>query len=835
MRGFWEVSGRPQAGEDRNHARMIRMGRALGAGTAAGLLAVALLPGAVLAADAASPVLAVTSSQATEMAAGETASFDIPAQPLAAALTAFGRQAGLQVSGDHADLSGITSRAVTGDLTPEAALIRMLQGTGVTFRFTDARTVVLSKPDAGGDRVTLGTIAVEGQSESAWGPVSGYVARRSATGTKTDTPIIEVPRSVSVVTADQVEDQKVSNIREALRYTPGLVPETLGVDNRSTEIIYRGFGSDKALYRDGLNIQSQGFTALEPDTYGLERIEVLRGPASTLFGQNAPGGLVNVVTKRPPETFYSEAQLLGGSFDQVEGRFDVGGPVLDGGKVSFRLTGLHREGDTQIDYVDDSRTYIAPAVSVRLTDQTSLTFLGHFQNDDSGSLLQFLPASGTVLGNDNGELPASRFLGEPDFDSYENVAGTAGVLFEHRFDETATFRGNMRYGYADTRFDTVYTSGMATATTVNRRIRKDRAYLQSLVLDTQVEKSFDLAGSRNTVIAGFDHKNLNYDSVILINVAPTIDIFNPVYGQALNIPTEASNAFINSSDQHLTQSGLYFQDQTKLFDRVVVTLGGRYDIARSETIDRDANSTEIQKDTAFTGQAGLTYLFDNGLAPYASYAESFEPQIGTDFSGNTFVPTTGTQYEVGLKYQPPNRNMLFSLAAFELTRQNVTTTDPANTNFSIQTGEVRSRGLEFEARAGITDELSLIGAYTYQRVEITESNGTDVGSTPRQTPKHLASLWGDYTFRDGPLDGLGLSLGVRYTGATFGDSNSSFRVPEFAVLDAAMRYRLKNTAFTFEVNAKNLLDKEYISSCASTSQCFYGFRRTVLASLKAQW
>tara|TARA_R110001592_G_scaffold81299_5_gene241400 strand:- start:9790 stop:12201 length:2412 start_codon:yes stop_codon:yes gene_type:complete len=802
---------------------------------AAGLLAVALLPGAVLAADGASSVLAVTPPRATEMAAGETASFDIPAQPLAAALTAFGRQAGLQVSGDHADLSGITSRAVTGDLTPEAALIRMLQGTGVTFRFADAKTVVLSKPAAGGERVTLGTIAVEGQSESAWGPVSGYVARRSASGTKTDTPIIEVPRSVSVVTADQVEDQKVSNIREALRYTPGLVPETLGVDNRSTEIIYRGFGSDKALYRDGLNIQSQGFTALEPDTYGLERIEVLRGPASTLFGQNAPGGLVNVVTKRPPETFYSEAQLLGGSFDQVEGRFDVGGPVLDGGKVSFRLTGLHREGDTQIDYVDDSRTYIAPAVSVRLTDQTSLTVLGHFQNDDSGSLLQFLPASGTVLGNDNGELPASRFLGEPDFDSYENVAGTAGVLFEHRFDETATFRGNMRYGYADTRFDTVYTSGMATATTVNRRIRKDRAYLQSLVLDTQVEKSFDLAGSRNTVIAGFDHKNLNYDSVILINVAPTIDIFNPVYGQALNIPTEASNAFINSSDQHLTQSGFYFQDQTKLFDRVVVTLGGRYDIARSETIDRDANSTEIQKDTAFTGQAGLTYLFDNGLAPYASYAESFEPQIGTDFSGNTFVPTTGTQYEVGLKYQPPNRNMLFSLAAFELTRQNVTTTDPANTNFSIQTGEVRSRGLEFEARAGITDELSLIGAYTYQRVEITESNGTDVGSTPRQTPKHLASLWGDYTFRDGPLDGLGLSLGVRYTGATFGDSNSSFRVPEFAVLDAAMRYRLKDTAFTFEVNAKNLLDKEYISSCASTSQCFYGFRRTVLASLKAQW
>ncbi|HBC07265.1 MAG TPA: hypothetical protein DC046_06730, partial [Rhodospirillaceae bacterium] len=209
MRGFWEVSGKPHAGEGHNHGRMMRTGRALGAGTAAGLLAVVLLPGAVLAADAASTILAVTPSQATEVAVGEIAAFDIPAQPLAAALTAFGRQAGLQVSGDHADLSGVTSRAVTGDLTPEAALTRMLQGTGVTFRFTDAKTVVLSKPAAGSERVTLGTIAVEGQGESAWGPVTGYVATRSATGTKTDTPIVEVPRSVSVVTADQVEAQKV--------------------------------------------------------------------------------------------------------------------------------------------------------------------------------------------------------------------------------------------------------------------------------------------------------------------------------------------------------------------------------------------------------------------------------------------------------------------------------------------------------------------------------------------------------------------------------------------------------------------------------------------------
>lgn len=760
--------------------------------------------------------------------------FDIPAQPLSQALEAFSDITGVSFAYKTGDFSGLQSPGVKGSLTAGQALTRLLSGTGVVFEFTGERTVALSKPvtDA---RIVLGTVSVEGRGESAYGAVNGFVATRSATGTKTDTPIIEIPRSISVITADQVEAQKVGNIRESLRYTPGLVPETLGVDNRSTEIIYRGFGSDRALFRDGMNIQSQGFTALEPDTYGLERIEVMRGPASTLFGQNGPGGLVNVVTKRPTDTFFSEAELLGGSNDQFEGRFDMGGPIRDDGKVLFRLTGLHRQGDTQIDFVDDSRTYIAPAATIRLSDKTNLTLLGHFQNDDSGSLLQFLPASGTVFGNSNGELPSSRFLGEPDFDSYQNLSATAGVLFDHQFDDTLTFRANMRYGYADTRFDTVYLTGFATGTTVNRRIRKDRAFLNSFVLDSNVEKKFNLGVSENTLLAGFDHRKLHYDSVTLINVAPTIDAFNPTYGQALNIPTMESNAFINSADQHLSQTGFYFQDQTKLYDKLILTFGGRYDIALSETIDRDAGTVENKDDKEFTGQAGVSYLFGNGVTPYASYAESFEPQTGTDVSGNAFVPTTGTQYEVGVKYQPAGHDMLLTLAAFQLTRQNVTTTDPNNTNFSIQTGEVRSRGIEVEARAAITDELSLIGGYTYQRVEVTKSTGTDIGSTPRQTPKHLASLWADYAFKDGLLNGLGLSLGVRYTGDTFGDAASSFKVPAFTLIDAAVRYQLQDSAFSFEVNAKNLMDKEYVSSCASTSQCFYGFRRTVLASLKAEW
>ena len=761
--------------------------------------------------------------------------FSIPAQSLASALERYSDVTGVSFAYKTGDFSGIQSPGVTGSLTPAAALSRLLSGTGIAFEFTGDRTVALSKPTADGQRIVLGTVSVEGQGESAYGPVDGFVATRSASATKTDTPIIEVPRSISVVTADQVEAQKVNNIRESLRYTPGLVPEVLGVDNRSTEITYRGFGSDKALYRDGMNIQSQGFTALEPDTYGLERIEVLRGPASTLFGQNAPGGLVNAVTKRPTDTFFSEAQLLGGSHEQVEGRFDVGGPVMDNGKVLVRLTGLHRDGDTQIDFVDESRTFIAPAATIRLTDRTNLTLLGHFQNDESGSLLQFLPASGTVLSNDNGKLPSSRFLGEPDFDNYKNMSTTGGLIFDHEFDDSLTFRGNMRYGYAHTQFDTVYLAGYATGTTVNRRIRKDRAYLQSFLLDNQVEKTFEVAGTENKVIAGFDYKNLNYDSIILVNVAPTIDAFNPTYGQTLNLPTIDSNAFINSSDQNLTQTGFYFQDQTKVFDKLVLTLGGRYDIAQLETIDRDAGSVEEKKDKEFTGQAGMTYLFDSGIAPYASYAESFEPQTGSDVSGNAFVPTTGAQYEVGVKFQPADKNMLLSVAAFQLTRQNVTTTDPNNTNFNIQTGEIRSRGVELEAHANITDELSLIGGYTYQRVEVTGSTGTDLGATPRQTPKHLASLWADYSFKTGMLDGLGLSLGVRYTGDTFGDTGSTFKVPAFTLVDAALRYRLPESAFTFEVNAKNLFDKEYVSSCASTTQCFYGFRRTVLASLKARW
>jgi iron complex outermembrane recepter protein len=776
----------------------------------------------------------------SSLAQGGAIDFNIPAGPLPTALTIFGDRAGLQIL-YPADLArGLASPGVTGSLTPEEALRRLLAGTPLTYRFANATTVTLERlpPEADGlPGVTqLAPVTVEDRKfrETASGPVNGYVATRSATGTKTDTPLIETPQSISVIPRERFEAQGATSVSEALAYTAGVNPSVYGPDSRYDWISIRGFDANSpGFFQDGLHARNNNTYAiwrLEP--YGVERIEVLRGPGSVLFGGVNPGGLVNVVSKRPTATPQYEVQVQTGSFDRRQLAADLSGPLSD--KVLYRVIGLGRESGTQTDKVDDDRLFFAPSLTWMPTTDTTLTLLSHFQRENSGTMLGFLPASGTLLPNPNGQIPRDRFVGEPDFDKFEKTQFAVGYLFEHHVSDAWSVRQNLRYGRMDLDYKEVGASGIdvgdPTQQTVARFSFTSREKVSSLAIDNQVESRFDTGPMRHTVLAGVDYQKHTFDQRTGQGTAPSLNAYNPVYGQAVDDPP----LYIDS-DFDLEQTGLYLQEQMKLFEKFVLVLGGRYDFATIKTDDRLAATQSEQSDGQFSGRVGVVYLSEIGLAPYASYAESFFPTVGMDPStGQAFKPETGQQVEIGVKYQPPNHKSFVTLAAFDLHRQNYLTYDLLGN--ARQTGEIRSRGIEVEGVANLFAGFNVTAAYTWlPQFETTKtSNPDDLGKRLPNTAKHMASLWADYRITQGLAEGLGFGAGVRYIGETFGDfaNTNEMKVPDYVLFDAAARY--EKEGWRFALNMRNLTDEDYVATC-SYGICYYGAGRSAVFTVSRRW
>lgn len=758
--------------------------------------------------------------------------FSIEAQPLAAALDRFSEQSGVSFAYKTSDLSGLRSPGVTGSYSSAEALQRLLTGTGVTFSFTAPKTVTLERSAARKEDGTmeLGPITVEGQSESAIGPVDGYVARRSLTGTKTNTPLIEIPQSISVITRDQIDALGADTLNEALRYTPGVTGEVFGNDSRVDFLQYRGFDENgTGVYRDGLQLRSTAFAEFRPELYGVQRVEVLRGPASAVYGQATPGGVINVVTKRPPTDFFAEVKAEVGNFDYKAGMFDIGGPIAGSEKVSARLTGLVRDSETQIDFIDDDGQYIAPAVTLRPTKDTTFTVLGHYQRDRTGATNQFLPASGTLDFNPNGVIPTSRFIGEPDFDTFDRDAFAIGYLLEHQFNKTFTVRQNARYDYLDTKFVTAFGGGLqADQRTLNRFAFEAIGKTDLYTIDSQLQASFATGPAAHTLLFGVDYQRFDVDDIQKFGSAPSLDVFDPVYGAPVPPPPTTTDLNIVQD-----QIGIYLQEQAKLYDKLVLALGGRQDFVMSDRKNKLNDTKTEQDDSEFSYRVGLVYLSDIGLAPYATYARSFLPIVGADVNGNAFEPETGELWEVGLKYQPKGSNASATLALFNLTRQNVLTPDPSNPVNQVQTGEVRSRGVELEAVASFDFGLDVIASYSYQDVEITKSNRGDEGNRPVTVPEHTLGIWGDYTIPDGMFGGLGFGAGVRYKGSTFGDAANTFKVNDYVLVDAAVHYDWRG--LTVAINAENIFNNEHVASCNSANACFYGTDRTVIGSVRYRW
>lgn len=764
---------------------------------------------------------AILSPPAAAQTQAARISVDLPAQPLGRALTALADKAGLRLAFRAQDLAGKTAPALKGEMTADEAISRLLAGSGFMHRFTAAGAVTLAPvPKADGAEL-LDPVNVEG--ENARGPVKGYVASRSATATKTDTPLLETPQSISVVTRDQMEAQGALRLEQALRYTPGVSTEWAS-DNRTDSYWLRGLSA--TAYLDGLALRGGSYSTWRIDPYALERVEVLRGPSSVLYGQNAPGGLVNQVSKRPSAQPVNEAQLSIGSFSHRQAAVDVGGAVTADGKLLGRLVAVARDSEAQVDFAEDDRLLLAPSLTWKPSADTTLTLLGHAQRDRTDSTVGFLKKEGTALPNPNGKIPSSRFAGEPNFDQFDTDQAALGYELEHRLDDGLTLRQNARLSRLDMKYKTVYASSYLPDMRTMRRVAmlSDSATVVGQI-DNQAQFRFSHGPVEHTVLVGLDHLSSRNSEIYAAGAAPNIDIYNPVYGAAVATPATSV-----SRVQRLSQTGLYAQDQIKFNKHWGLTLGGRQDWAEARYVDRFAGTTARRDDSAFTGRAGLVYLSDSGVTPYVSYSQSFLPVSTADARGRILEPETGRQYEIGVKYQPPGGESYVAAALFDLKRRNVVTYDLI-TFAPTQTGEVRSRGAELEVKLNLLRDFNLLAAYTYQDVEVTKSTAADLGKRPPTIPEQTASLWADYTFAEGPLTGLGLGAGVRHTGYTYGDTRNTFKVPGVTLADAALHYDWGATRLA--LNANNLFDKEYVASCWGS--CYFGPRRTVVATLRHRW
>ena len=664
--------------------------------------------------------------------------------------------------------------------------------------------------------------------EEATGPVDGYVATHSATGTKTDTAIIETPQSISVVTADEVSTRGSSSLLGALNYTPGVLSFE-GADRTGDGFVIRGFNTwaTGTTFLNGMRYGAQVYDGrMEP--YGMERVEVLKGGASILYGRAPAGGLVNAVSKRPSAEPIHEINLQAGSYDRRQVSGDFAGPLTEDGTVSYRLVALHRDSDTFIDHVPDDRTYLAPSIRWQPSEDTSLTLLADYQHDRTAYQYPF-PAEGTTSDSATGRIPRSRFSGIPGHDTYDNERYSFSYIFDHAFSDNLQINHSSRYFSADKDFHSTWPL-TGTAENWPRFAMHRYDTTRSFITDTSLSYDWSIGPASNISTAGLDFNRDRTKGQRFYHSASPINL---ITGESNNSIGYEYLPQGNFGTTYTEQTGLYFQNHTTVFDKWVFLLGGRQDWAESKNSTPNNPEWDSNKDDAFTARLGAAYLADNGLAPFIGLSQSFDPQRGTNRNGEHLSPSEGEQYEIGLRYQPPGSNAMISASAYQITQENVSVTDPVDPNFRAQLGEVRSRGMEVEGKIEVTPDTNLVLGYAYTDARTTKSSPLTPDQVGRRTgnvPYHQIQLWGDQRFSQFGFPGLKVGAGARYVGSRNGYS-IDVDAPSYTLFDAMISY--ETGPWRYAINASNITDETYIESC--TWGCVYGEPRTLLGSVTYQW
>ncbi|UMR30911.1 TonB-dependent siderophore receptor [Massilia sp. MB5] len=714
-------------------------------------------------------------------------------------------------------------------LTPLAAACALLLAAGGGV--AQARGADTASANGEAAEATMAVIKVEGRRED--GDV-GFNAKRAGAATKTDTPLIETPQAISVVLREQFEAQGAQTLRQTVGYSAGMVSSYF--DSRGDSISARGGSSTQML--NGLQTNFGFYNNARPDPFTLERVEVLRGPSSVLYGQGGIGGIVNMVSKTPQAQDRREVQVQIGSHNRKQISADVNQVLDQRGHWMARIVAVGRDSDTQVKHVADDRKVLAPSLTWAPDANTSLTLMGQYQKDESGSMIGFFPWQGTLQPSKYGQIPTDTFISEPGWDAYNTKQKMLAYMFSHKFNDSITLRQNLRRSESEVDYRSIYTSFAADKKTgrparpvfnadqrtVNRDLVQQLNELDSTLIDTQLESHFKTGPVEHTLLVGFDVQRAETRQAAARVAAPAIDVYAPVYGNFTR-----PGPMLHQPTTNLHQKGLYVQDQMKIAQKWVAQLGWRHDSVQNDIEGRPAARTD---DKANTRRAGLLYIADSGWSPYISYAESFQPLGGVDLNNKPFVPQRGKQWEAGLKWQPAGRNMTTTLAIYDLRDQNRKTTDPSNPTNSIQVGEVKVRGLELESTGAINHSWDWIASYAYTDATVSRSNGPDLGKRVSSTPKHSASAWLTHKFALAGRSGFSTGGGVRYVGKSW-DGMDDIVTPSATLLDAMLSY--ESGPWRLALNVTNLTDKVQITTCLNRGDCFYGQRRTAALTARYTW
>lgn len=687
--------------------------------------------------------------------------------------------------------------------------------------------------------ITLPSVRVEGEAPDDQ-TRDDYLKKSAVTGTKTDTPAIETPQSVTTITRKQLDDQNPSSVKDALNYTAGVLsaPDTV---SRYDSLFMRGFGGFGTSTRivdflDGLRLpRGQAFALPSIDPFLLDRIDVLKGPGAVLYGQTSPGGLVNQVSRTPSASAYNEVRIEGGSDARLQGGLTSQGAIDPDRRWQYSVSGFARRAETRYDDVDEERVAVAPAIRWAPDADTQLTLRAFYQRDPEGGYFNSLYPQSLAPDAHKSFLDRDLNVGDPSFESYDRKQYAVGYSFDHRFNDVVSISSAARYSGIDFDFQGMQMAAPLSADGLLQRLAfQSIEDVRGVSSDNRARFDVTTGALRHTVLAGVDFQHSVTNWEYRYAFASALNVASPQYG----VPVGALTPLINN-EQTLTQTGVYLQDQLA-YGGLRALLGVRYDWTDQETVNRLAGTTSTQSSGSPSYRAGLLYKFDNGLAPYGSYSTSFEPTVGVDAAGAPFDPTEAEQWELGLKYEPTFLPALFTVSAFHIRQENVLTPG-ATPGFNVQQGEVRSRGLEFEARGSVTANLEVIAALTLLDTEVTKSTvAATIGKRPQAVPNHHGSVWANYTMNTGMLDGLSLGAGVRFVGSSYADDANTVKTDGYAVLDAAVRYDLGKlrpalTGARVTLNVTNLLDKEYYTSCSSGFYCQWGNGAQALAGLRYSW
>lgn len=652
----------------------------------------------------------------------------------------------------------------------------------------------------------------------------------TAQALKVETPAKETPRSVSIISEDELRVRAPQKLDEALRYTSGVTSQPYGADNDTDWFKVRGF--DAATYLNGNRLFRDGYYTWLVEPYGLESVEVVKGPSAILFGESAPGGVVNAVQKKPTFTPQGEVKVEVGNNNHQSVGFDIADQANDAGTMRYRLVGLMTSQDGELDGTENERFYIAPSLEIDVSDRTMLTLMATYLKDDGVPTNPFFPASGTLTSSNYGKIDPSTNLGQPDYDKYERTQFSLGYLLEHDINDIWTFSQNLNYGSNKLYLRSSYVfpnSDAATEELAQGVVFRDGKN-QSFTFDNNAVGNWMTDGAEHTLLVGVDLQYHKTDGDEQDNYAfGTINPFNPVYGNY----TALDSANNIKREIEKSQASVYSQYQLKFHEQWIGNVGARYDWVKTENSGKGASvdQSESRDDSELSLSAGLMYLADNGLSPYANYSQSFEVISTIDAATNElYKPLEGEQVEVGVKYEPSFIDGFVNIAWFDITQKNALVTNPS-TWVATQTGEVTSTGVEVEGAAQLTDDVKLLASYTYTKAETDETYGKGKQQAGL-IPKHQASAWVDYSaYR--LIPGLNVGTGVRYVGESKDNpASSDLTVPSVTLWDASVSYDI-TSQWQAQLNVNNILDKEFISGC--DYYCYYGQSRSVMLNANYRW